>query len=54
MTWDEACTKEIEFIKLYGRKDNNTGILVNLTDGGEGTLGVIVSERNFKKKDLLN
>lgn len=28
--------KETEFIKLYGRKDLNTGSLANLTDGGIG------------------
>lgn len=32
--------KEIDFIKLYGRIDLKTGILVNLTDGGEGQKGV--------------
>lgn len=31
--------KEIEFIKLYGRKDLGLGTLVNLTDGGEGICG---------------
>ena len=41
-------TEEIAFdwekilIKLYGRKDNNTGILRNLTDGGEGKSGWIM------------
>ena len=30
--------KEIEFITLYGRRDLGTGTLVNLTDGGDGTL----------------
>jgi len=39
LSWEEACVKEKEFIKLYGRKNNNTGILSNMTDGGEGTLG---------------
>lgn len=39
LPWDEVCSKEIEFIKLYGRKNNKTGCLANLTDGGEGILG---------------
>jgi len=32
---DDIFEKEKEFIKLYGRRDLNTGTLVNLTDGGE-------------------
>lgn len=36
LTWEQACEKEKEFIKLYGRKDLKTGTLVNLTDGGDG------------------
>lgn len=39
LTWEEAQEKEIEFIKLYGRLNNGTGILVNLTDGGGGCVG---------------
>lgn len=31
--------KEIEFISLYGRKDTQSGTLVNMTDGGDGSLG---------------
>lgn len=36
-----AFNKEIELITKYGRKDNNTGILTNKTNGGEGTAGYI-------------
>jgi hypothetical protein len=39
LTWEKACEKEIELIKIYGRKDLGLGTLVNLTDGGEGQLG---------------
>jgi hypothetical protein len=49
LTWEEAKQKEIEFIKLYGRLNSGTGILSNMTDGGEGGLGVVVSEITRKK-----
>lgn len=38
ISWEEAEKKEIEFIALYGRKDLDTGTLVNLTNGGDGSL----------------
>jgi len=48
LTWDEACSKEIEFIELYGRTDLNKGTLVNLTNGGEGKNGYKHSEDSKK------
>lgn len=39
LTEREALDKEMELIKLYGRVNTGTGILCNLTDGGEGNAG---------------
>jgi len=52
LTEEEAFRHEIYMIFVFGRKDNNTGILRNLTNGGEGTSGANNSkERNgFYKK----
>ena len=38
LTDQEAITLEIKLIAKYGRKDLGTGVLRNLTDGGEGML----------------
>jgi hypothetical protein len=46
---DEVKLKEIEFIALYGRKNKDGGILVNMTDGGEGTKGYKHSEETKRK-----
>lgn len=49
LTWEEACEKEKEFIALYGRNDVNNGPLVNKTDGGEGSYGLIMNDDSRKK-----
>ena len=49
LTWEQACEKEKEFIKLYGRKDLGTGSLVNMTDGGDGIINQIVSKETRQK-----
>lgn len=47
--WEMACKKEVEFISLYGRFDLGTGSLVNMTNGGDGTLGMRHSEESRKR-----
>ena len=42
--WGTACEIEKDLIKKYGRININTGILSNMTDGGEGTLNKIINE----------
>jgi len=52
LTWEEAQEKEKEFIKLYGRIDIKTGVLANLTDGGEGTQGILITEETRNRMSL--
>lgn len=47
LTEQEASNLEIELIAQYGRKDLGTGILRNLTSGGEG--GDTSKSPNYKK-----
>lgn len=48
ITHEEALKREVYFISLYGRKNINTGILVNLTDGGDGCNNMKHSETTKK------
>lgn len=52
LTWEDACEKEKYWIKYYGRKDLNEGTLVNMTNGGEGIVGNIVSIETKNKMSL--
>jgi hypothetical protein len=54
ITWEDACNKEIELIKKYGRINLGSGDLVNMTDGGEGLIGLIHTEDHRKKNSDSN
>jgi hypothetical protein len=49
---EQALELEVKYIKEFGRRDCGTGTLVNLTDGGEGTVGK--SEEALKRISLAH
>jgi hypothetical protein len=44
ISWEDACELESFLISQYGRRELNSGSLVNMTDGGEGSIGRIIKE----------
>lgn len=49
ISYELALQKERELVLLYGRRNINTGCLVNLTDGGLGSVGYKPSEEALSK-----
>ena len=47
LSWDEAKLMESKLIQQYGRRDLGLGMLVNMTDGGDG-LGVVSDDVRHK------
>lgn len=54
LTWEQACELETILISYYKRRDCCGGTLVNMTDGGDGARGVIISEEQRKQKSISN
>jgi hypothetical protein len=53
LTEKEAFKHEKYMIAVFGRKNNGTGILRNLTDGGEGTCGRVVLEEEIIRQRIV-
>lgn len=51
-TREDAICNERSLIQLYGRRNTVGGPLLNLTDGGEGTDGIALSEQ--QRKNISN
>ena len=51
-TWEECCELEQLLISEYGRADLGTGNLVNLTIGGEGVVGNVLSDEVKKRLSI--
>jgi hypothetical protein len=47
---EAAFAHEKEMIACYGRRDLNTGTLYNLTDGGEGSSGLVWTEPMLERR----
>lgn len=49
ITWEEAIQAEIDFIAQHGRLFDGSGVLCNLTIGGEGCTGFPITEEYRRK-----
>ena len=50
--YDIMKNNEIEFIKSLGKEIDNNGTLVNMTDGGEGCVGLSLNKTKNHKENL--
>lgn len=53
MTEDEAFAREVTEIAFWGRRDLGTGVLHNLTDGGEGASGRVIGPQELAARTAV-
>lgn len=53
MTATDALLLETDLIKTWGRRDLHTGILLNLTDGGDGVVNIKHNPMLLSEKDKI-
>ena len=51
-TEDEVNRLEMQYIRMYGRRDLGLGTLCNLTDGGDGSVGIIPTKITREKLSI--
>ena len=54
LSWCDACELECLLISEYGRKDLKLGLLVNMTNGGDGSTGVKQTKESIQKRIIAN
>lgn len=54
ITEHEAFAHEVALVAKYGRKNNGTGVLANLTDGGDGVSGWVASAETRARMSAAN
>ena len=51
VSWEDACDLECLIISMLGRRNKKTGILCNMTDGGDGVVGNTAWNKGLKISD---
>ena len=49
LSWEDACELEQALVSWYGRNDLGLGLLVNMTDGGDGIINQVFSKETREK-----